>query len=467
MTARDLLKRIYNACDPLEPATEEQYIDSDEARGSFDLSNKFCDRLSMIKKDEKFLCFLFSGHVGCGKSSELRHLARELRSSDPPYFPIIVDANDYLDAYDVTTTDILLMIVSGVARELKNDKIPLNDNYFYKRFKEVASVLFSDVKVDSGDVKLGAVTANFSLLKNDPHHRLLVRKALMNDQATLQGEIAHIFENARMEIRKKKSSGNGNYSDFIVIVDNLEKLQRVQKNNGEFFEDGSASHRELFIERSNQLSNLGAHMIYTVPLPLMIESGTELQSNYGGTPYILPMIKVEDRRHASYASGYETLRKLLGKRLGENVELDSAIDPDALDFLIRYTGGNTREFITRVQSAAVISSDKAPIDLQSAQHSISESVPLYSSMPQAYFPKLAQLELSDNQSIDIGDSDVQKMLHELRILEYRNGDTATDPFNPAAPWYAVHPIIRELNLFKNAVEAEKSNPAPSPEQAEK
>jgi hypothetical protein len=74
------LKHIYNACDPFVPATEEDYYDCSEARGSGSLTLEFQRHLGLA---EDYLSFLFSGHLGSGKSSELRNLERVLEADAP------------------------------------------------------------------------------------------------------------------------------------------------------------------------------------------------------------------------------------------------------------------------------------------------------------------------------------------------------------------------------------------------
>jgi len=52
------------------------------------------------------------------------------------------------------------------------------------------------------------------------------------------------------------------------------------------------------------------------------------------------------------------------------------------------------------------------------------------------------------------------MLENLSVLEYINGG-GDDPFALAEPWYAVNPIVRELQRFKaasQAIKTEKLNP---------
>src|SRR5437016_2162523 len=108
----DVLKEVYNACDPFEPAPAQYYVDCASARGSGALTQEFMRHLSLCNGH---LRFLFSGHIGCGKSSELADLARHLGEPHGPgdrYFPINLDVSEYLDDYDVAPTDILLAIVS-------------------------------------------------------------------------------------------------------------------------------------------------------------------------------------------------------------------------------------------------------------------------------------------------------------------------------------------------------------------
>ena len=78
----DDLKHIYNACEPYVPAPAEYYYDCAEARGSSALSQEFQNHLRLAKD---YLYFLFTGHIGCGKSSELKQLERALLAAAPPY----------------------------------------------------------------------------------------------------------------------------------------------------------------------------------------------------------------------------------------------------------------------------------------------------------------------------------------------------------------------------------------------
>jgi len=450
----DPLSDLYNACDPLKPATADFYVDSDEARGSLDFSLQFLNELKRI--NGSFLTRLFTGHLGCGKSSELHHLAERLRNPSPVigdrrYFPIILDAEQFVDTYDVTPTDVLLSVLARVAQELEGIGIKLQDHFLWRRLVKNTNFLkeffLSEIEVPKEievekEFPLAKVTARFGLLKSDPTNRQIVREALGRDTSQLKLEIQLQLEKARGRLQKQ------GYSDFVLILDNLEKINRVQG-----LEDGYQSHRQFFIESASQLTNLGAHVVYTVPLPLVIRDGRDLATCYGTRPFVLPMIKIENRppKRGPHEEGRTTLRKIIEKRAGGRTQLDKTIAGDALNLLVDFCGGHTRQLITSVRYAA--SQTAGPlIALKDARRANAEMVALYATMPRRFYPKLAELELHPYQDIDSGDPDIQTMLEQLIVLEYRNGNGSTDDNSREKPWYAVHPVIRTFPAFLDRVE---------------
>ncbi|MCC2671246.1 MAG: hypothetical protein K0Q72_3717, partial [Armatimonadetes bacterium] len=139
-----MLSDLYNACDPLKPATPAQYVDAKGVRGGNAFTRLFLNQLSRaITNPGSYLLVLFSGHVGSGKSSELEHLEHYLVSGEllpggKRFLAVRMDAEEYLDHHDVATSDILLAIVAELAATLKDEKgIELKDSYFQKRLDEL------------------------------------------------------------------------------------------------------------------------------------------------------------------------------------------------------------------------------------------------------------------------------------------------------------------------------------------
>ncbi len=255
----DHLKQIYNACDPYLPAPGKYYFDCAEARGEAAFAKVVRGHLSLAND---YLCFLLSGHIGCGKSSELKKLERALTSVSPGedcYFPVLIDVSEYLDDYDVAVTDILLAIVTELADTLRRSlKVELKDNYFTKRLNEIKQFFLSDVEINEGELELGFAKAKVQRLKKDPTAREKVRKLLEPKMSTMLEEINLVFDEARLAIKKHKQQP---CNDLVIILDNLEKIRKIDK-----IEEGLPSQRELFLERYAQFTGMRAHFIYTVPL---------------------------------------------------------------------------------------------------------------------------------------------------------------------------------------------------------
>lgn len=463
----DALTRIYAAFNPNKAATADYYVDFGEARGQTALAKRFRQHLAGVADSpDNYLSFLFTGHLGCGKSSELRHLCSEVKKSEPfrpGYLTILVDAQEYLDDFDVTLMDILLAIVTELADTLREEiGYDLQDSYFRNRFEEIKSFLFSNVELVKGGFEFPGVKLEVQRLKSSPEARQIVREKLKPQSKRMLEEINAVFGEARNAARRQTdSTGRQKYQDVLLVFDNLEKMQKFEGVEG-----GLASHRELFLERSAQLRGLQIHTIFTVPLRLVRSSdGPQLSQRYSHVPFVLPMVKILKRPspgapRETYQGGIKAMRAMLIKRSG-SLSLDEILEPKALDFLLEYSGGHTRNLVRFVQSATTYT-DSLPISYKAARDAVKQEVGSYSAMiPEHHWNKLAQLELSTDQQILNGDEDYAKMLENLSVLEYRNGDDE-DSLEADAPWYVVNPVVRELRKFKEAVNKLKTTPVSHP-----
>jgi hypothetical protein len=443
----ETLKNIYNACDPYLPASPQYYFDCAEARGEAAFAKMVRGHLTLA---DDHLCFLLSGHIGCGKSSELKRLERALAEVAPAedcYFPVLIDVSEYLDDYDVSVTDILLAIVTELADTLRRRlSIELKGNYFTRRLNEIKQFFLSEVEINEGELELGFAKAKIQRLKKDPTARQKVRDILEPKMATMLEEINLVFEEARLALKKPPPSGflKQPCRDLVIILDNLERIRKIGA-----VAEGLDSQRELFLERYAQLTGMRAHFIYTVPLRLVRSAdGPQLEQRYGPL-FVLPMIKVIERgTRDPFATGVASMKNILQKRLG-GLKLEEVFAAEALEFLLNYSGGHVRNLMIFVQNACTYAAT-LPIPLGAAQKAIKQTVNTYSSsIPENHWEKLATLDLSADQRIPNGDGDYLKMLENLSILEYINGGDE-NVFAEAEPWYSVNPIVRELTKFNEA-----------------
>ena len=463
MSDTDILTSLYRACNPLAPATPEYYVDCSDVRGSNAFTKQFCKDLGMA--DTK-LKRLFSGHIGSGKSSELQHLRHKLseHASVTPrmrYFPVLMDATEYLNESDVAVTDILLAIVAEIGDAFRTElQIDLTDTYFKKRWDEVKGFFLSDVELSEGEISLPNAKAKIKLLRTDPELRKKVRAKLQEHTASLLDEINLIIAEARLKLRQISTESELTpYEDIVLILDNFEKMSRLSGHA-----DGLPSQQALFIDNAPQFLKLDVHLVLTVPLTLARSEG-QLASVYGKPPFVLPMIKAEEREsHKRYQPGHDRMRDIMQCRAGKT-PLNSVFNPDALDFLITYCGGDIRGLMAYAQQAAT-EVDQPPIDLNAAHRALGQTIAYKTAaIRPVQWQKMAELERSPNQQIDNEDEDYRKMLQDVNIVEYLNGVENASPFDHGECWYAVHPIIREASSFKLALaefDAKKSPQAAAP-----
>jgi hypothetical protein len=439
----ELQARIYNAFNPLDPATPEQYFEMTAARGADGaLVREVLRHIKLARTNH--VRFLFSGHIGSGKSTELLELRQKMlnQTGGFRYFPVVVDTNDYLADYDADAIDLLLAIVAELAAALREHlKIDLSDTYFQRRFAEIRDFLLSEVEATEADLTLAGAKVKLRRLKADETARAKVREALRPQVSTILAEINSLLDAARVKLQQDKRG----FNDIILIIDNLEKIRKVSNAA-----EGFPSQKELFLEQYTKLTGFNAHVIYTVPLRLVRSADApQLNQRYDGL-FILPAVKTRDRAGKPFVTGCTALSLLIARRIAP-AELDDVIDADALQFLLDYSGGHVRHLMLLMR-AAIASADSLPIDLTAARRAIQQLVGTYStSIPDEHWDKLLAVERSLDQRIANGDPAYLSLLENAAILEYRDGEV-DDPFEAAEPWYAVHPIVRQLKKFKERVQ---------------
>ena len=133
------ISKFYNDCEPKKPAIAAFYTDFAASRGSGNLIKQVIGRLEKAKEP---IHLLFTGHVGCGKSSELLALERQLDgvptgTARKKFFVVQLSTLEYFNAYDLSTIDMILAIVAEFASVLKTKaNIELKDSYFTSKLRD-------------------------------------------------------------------------------------------------------------------------------------------------------------------------------------------------------------------------------------------------------------------------------------------------------------------------------------------
>jgi len=450
----NLERLLIEATGNLDPAeaideSDPRYVNCAHVRGEEGiLVTKIGEAiLKACKANSKPKTYLFSGHNGSGKSTELKSLEKTLNQKN--LFTIKIDALETLDLEDPNYIDILFVIASEIERQMREKNMPLSQNLMSNIENWFAEVIFekSTDKGVSAEVAagveagakvpiIGKLFAKFmGQLKYSSNERKTIRRKIEPSVSQLMGFINN------MVIEAEKILKNKNFLGMVIIYDNLEKMKLAYPGDRESM-IGRSTHETIFIDNYHHLTGIRCHKLYTVPLSLVYSiNHTRLGQLYDDA-YVLPMIKVcETRSRDPYEEGIDTLLQVARKRM----DIASLFaDSDLIKEIAIFSGGNVREFIRllRYLVEAALPGD-IPFKEKDIQFTFRRIIRDYETSPSDKdFELLARVYL--NFSIS-NDSEHFRMLNNHFIFAYVNGDT----------WYDVHPALQGVLKFKDALQRMK------------
>lgn len=317
------IQRFYQACNPTHtldtsnPLDAKYYIDLSKVRGS-DVIRQIERTITSLSPFDP-TCQLFSGHIGCGKSTELKRLKTNLETKG--FYVVYFESTKDLDVVDVDVSDILLAIARQVSENLEKEGIFLEARGFKSLLSQMANFLKTPIDIaanvnlpgvgqldvnSGGELSfslpagIGSITAK---ARNSPNLRARLRQYLEPRTTALLNAINDdLLTPARRTLKEKGKAG------LVVLVDNLDRIgNRVTPI-------GRLQPAYIFIDRGNILRKLGCHVVYTIPLVLIFSNESEnLKQRLGGgiPPKILPMVPVRLRSGESSEPGIELMRQIL------------------------------------------------------------------------------------------------------------------------------------------------------------
>ncbi|NET62720.1 MAG: ATP-binding protein [Symploca sp. SIO2E6] len=233
------LEKYFDACNPgttIDPGNPEDrgyYIDFATVRGGkvIEALKRTISRIS----PHKSTCQLFTGHIGCGKSTELLRLKAELE--EVGFYVVCFEATDDLDVVDVDLTDILLAIAHQVSASLEKSQVELQPRGFQAFLKRTGEVLLTPIELSAeaevagvgikGNTEegvelslpagIGKITAK---AKNSPQTRSKLRQYL-EPQTT---QILKYLNEEILQVATKQLKQQGK-KGLVVIVDNLDRIE--------------------------------------------------------------------------------------------------------------------------------------------------------------------------------------------------------------------------------------------------
>ncbi|YAG17459.1 P-loop NTPase fold protein [Nostoc sp. DSM 114161] len=448
------LQRFYDACDPsrtLVLANSEDklyYIDFAAVRGGkiIDALKRTITRLSPNKPT----CQLFTGHIGCGKSTELSWLKSELQTEG--FHVVYFESTKDLDETDVDITDIMLAIARRVGESLEQVNVTLQPQGFKSFLSGVWEFLQTPVVVSAETEVLGAKIKGstegqleFSLpagigkitakTKDSPKLRSKLRQYLEpQTNRILQFINEEIIKVATEQLKQRGQKG------LVVIVDNLDRIDNRPTSSGRSLPE------YIFIERGEQLRKLNCHLVYTLPLSLIFSNECEaLKNRLGGgvDPKVLPMIPVQLRDGTEYLQGMQLLQQMVLARAFPDIPAQERLglittifdSPETLERLCSVSGGHVRNLLGMLFRC--LQEVDPPISRNIVESVIRDARDrLILSVDDEEWDLLFQVVQEQRVK---GDKEYQTLLRSLFVFEYQDSQ---------GRWFALNPLLTETAKFK-------------------
>ena len=435
------LERFYQACNPSQPLVmgdadaRRYYIDFAAVRGG-KIIEALQRTISRISPDTP-TTQLFTGHIGCGKSTELLRLKAELELKK--FHVVYFESTHVLEMVDLDVTDIFLAIAGQVSQSLESIKIRLKPSYFVKLFGEIVDFLQTPIDLElEGELSVGIAKIT-TKTKESPQLRRRLRDYLEPRTLNILHSInTELLARANEELKARGKKG------LVVIVDNLDRVAIRPLPSGRSLPE------YLFIDRGEQLRKLNCHMVYTIPLGLTFSNDSaQLQHRLGGgvAPKVLPMIPVRKRTGEIYTPGLDSLRQMVlarafptinpAERLHFITELFET--PEALTRLCLISGGHVRDLLGLLFDC--IREQDPPfsnecVELVIQRHRDYRANAIDTPEWDLIFQVVKQQRVR-------GDIEYHTLLRSLFVFEYRDNQGV---------WFAVNPVLAETRKFRSWLE---------------
>jgi nucleoside-triphosphatase THEP1 len=426
------LEKFYQACSPTpldmgNAEARKYYIDFSTVRGG-NIIRELGRTITRLSPD-KPTCQLFTGHIGCGKSTELQKLKAELEQQG--FHTVYFESSQVLEMADVDVTDILLAIARQVSDSLEAIQIKLKPGYFVNLFREISEILQTPVEISDVEFSVGIAKIT-SKTKDSPKLRSQLRQYL-------EPRTAGILEAINQEmlapaIEKLKAKGK---KGLVVIIDNLDRLDNSVKPTG------SRQPEYLFVDRGDQLNQLHCHVVYTVPLFLIFSNALgRLTNRFGRDPKVLPMVPVQLRQRDECKEGMALLQQMVLARAFPDVHPVQRMDliPEVFDHLetlerlCRVSGGHARNLLTLLSRC--LERDDPPLSRDCIEGVIRQRRnELSLAITEDEWEWLREVAQQKNLR---GEEKYQTLVRDMFVFEYRDSEGS---------WFDINPILAEAKEF--------------------
>jgi len=365
--------------------------------------------------------FLFVGHTGCGKSTELSKLVNIIETGSDgkstryrvlqkKLLPIQYSISEVVGLYNIEFVDLALSIILGIYKKMERLGHTLDDTAarrVYDWLYQGDTTGFGG-DTDTNHLGVGSLIRLIDVrLKSEGSVRDEIRARIRRYIPELIGLINQTIDNVAAVTQK----------NVLLIIDDLDKIQPL---------DAALN---VFREHVKSLTSFNCFVIYTAPISLLYDTNSKHVGQFLETHY-MPMFKVRRKNgtpEPPSSPDVTTLREIIFRRVHPDLFEDSVVEE-----AIEMTGGILRELIRVIRGCCVYCHEyeNGKISHQIIQMQKGKlKSEYYRMLEHTDYRQLKKVSRTKSRA----DVDMRH-LESLCVLYYPNGKG----------WFDVHPVVTEL-----------------------
>lgn len=322
---------------PQEKITE-QYVDLASVRGENPVW-KVKRRLNEEPKGRQQMIFV--GYRGCGKSTELNKLSKEIEDD---FLILKFSVVEESDLFSLNFVKLFIFTMQRLFDLVEKNNLNISQAYMdnIRDFLQEESIERVRDAYMGTEFKTGVETTigipylhNFfaKLMANAKASSSIKQKILEN----IQPSISELLFNCNALIEEIKISHLRTLGKegMLIIIEDLDKLPLDQA-------------KKLFFDNGLILTKLNVNVIFTFPISLLYNNQFNIIKNNFHEDFCLPMVKVRTKSNEVYEKGIECLKNVIKKRISIHLFEEERY----LNELIDYSGGCLRDLFRMTIDAA-------------------------------------------------------------------------------------------------------------------